>query len=277
MIRASLLSCSVLAGLGVSLASLGFALRAEAPVGLAPAQDDSAQDDSTDGAKEDAPKLAEGRVLFKGDLPEVKDLTVPEAAATGCCPPGEEVNRTDRSLQISEDRGIAHCVVTVNVEGVEVEIPEEAVELDQKGCRFEPHVLVVPKGAKVAFLNSDETSHNVHLKCILNEKMNQTVLGGKKVEVAFEEAENIKVECDMHSWMSAWVVVTEATHWAVTDADGKFALEGLPPGKHEATVWHEKLGKETVEIVVGDDGEAKAVEVELEKKKSKSGRRRRRR
>jgi len=275
MIRASLLSCSVLAGLGVSLASLGFALRADAL--SAPVQDDAGQDDSTDADEADAPKLAKGRVLFKGELPEVKDLTVPEAAATGCCPPGEEVNRTDRSLQISEDRGIAHCVVTVAVEGVEVEIPEEAVELDQKGCRFEPHVLVVPKGAKVAFLNSDETSHNVHIKCILNEKLNQTVLGGKKVEATFEEAENIKVDCDMHSWMSAWVVVTEASHWAVTDADGHFALEDLPPGTHEATVWHEKLGKETVEIVVGDDGEAKAVEVELEKKKSKSGRRRRRR
>lgn len=275
MIRASLLSCSVLAGLGVSLASLGFALRADAP--SAPAQDDAAQDDSTDAKKPDAPKLATGRVLFKGELPEVKDLTVPEAAAAGCCPPGEEVNRTDRSLQISEDRGIAHCVVTVNVEGVEVEIPEEALELDQKGCRFEPHVLVVPKGAKVAFLNSDETSHNVHIKCVLNDDFNQTVIGGKRVEMTFDEAENVKVDCDMHSWMSAWVVVTEATHWAVTDADGHFALEDLPPGTHEATVWHEKLGKETVEIVVGDDGEAEAVEVELEKKKSKSGRRRRRR
>lgn len=275
MIRASLFSCSVALGLGLSLVSLGFALRADDAGGAtAPPQDDATDDAAKD---EEPPRLAEGRVLFKGELPEIKELTVPEAAAEGCCPPGEEVNRTDMSLLISEERGIANCVVTVTVEGVEVEIPEEATPLDQKGCRFQPHLIVVPKGAKVAFLNSDETSHNVHIKTILNEALNQTVLGGKKVEAVFEEAETIKVECDMHSWMNAWVVVTDATHWSVTDAEGRFALEDLPPGTHEATVWHETLGKKTFEIVVGEDGEAEAVEVELEKEKSKSGRRRRRR
>ena len=81
----------------------------------------------------------------------------------------------------------------------------------------------------------------------------------------------------MHSWMSAWLVVTDATHFAVSDFDGNFALADLPPGKHEATVWHETLGTTKVEIVVGEDGVAAPVEVELSKSASKKSSRRRRR
>ena len=192
------------------------------------------------GAREEAPKDAAaaekkaepavtGRVLFEGELPVVKDLDVPARAAEGCCPPGKEVDRTDMSLRISKDRGIAGAVVTVKVAGKKVELPKEPYLLDQKGCRFTPHVLVVPKGGKVAFLNSDETSHNVHLISVLNDPLNQTVLAGKRLERTFDEAEAIKVTCDMHTWMKSWVVVTDATHWAVTDEEGHFSLAGLPP------------------------------------------------
>ena len=192
------------------------------------------QETPTAEPKESKP-LAKGTVLFEGHLPAVKELKVPERAAEGCCPPGEEVDREDRSLRISEDRGIAGVVATVTVKGEKVEIPDEAFEVDQKGCRFEPHVLVVPKGAKVAFLNSDETSHNVHLISVLNDPLNQTVLAGKKVEKEFDEPERIKVTCDMHSWMKSWVVVTEhplGDH----RRDGAFSFEGLPPGTHEGGV-----------------------------------------
>ena len=123
----------------------------------------------------------------------------------------------------------------------------------------------------MAFLNSDETSHNVHLISVLNDPLNQTVLAGKRLERTFDEAEAIKVTCDMHTWMKSWVVVTDATHWAVTDDEGRFSLAGLPAGEHEVTVWHETLGKKTSKVTVGEDGKAEALEVKLAKKKSRSG------
>lgn len=235
----------------------------------------TAQGDAAKEAPEkEAPKVV-GKVLFEGELPIVKDLNVPARAAEGCCPPGEEVNRQDMSLRIHKDRGIAGVVVTVSVKGEKVEVPKEPYLLDQKGCRFTPHVQVVPKGAKVAFLNSDETSHNVHLISVLNDPLNQTVLAGKQLERTFKEAEAVKVTCDMHTWMNAWVVVTDATHWAVTDETGSFSLGDLPAGEHEVKFWHETLGTKTATLKVGADGKG-SIEVEMAKKKRKSGRRRRR-
>lgn len=226
-------------------------------------------------AADAAPKPAvAGVVRFKGERPEQKPLKIEEAQATGCCPPGAKVDATDPSLLIDEKGGIANVVLTVKVAGVEVKLPEAAYELDQKSCVFAPHVLVVPKGAKVAYLNSDATAHNVHLITLMNDPLNQTVPAGQRVERVMKEAEEVKVTCDMHTWMTAWVVVTDATHWTVSGPDGSFKLEGLPPGTHEVRVWHETLGARTASVTVAADGTAPALELELEPKQQKSRRRR---
>lgn len=273
---------AVLGTLGLALAGGAYAGLLDDPAPttattLAAQDDDGKKDDAKDDGAEAEKKgpVVSGKVSFEGDIPEPKELKVPAQAAEGCCPPGTKVDRTDKSLLIDEDRGIANVVVTVKVEGTEVKVRKEPYTVDQKGCRFLPHLQVVPKGATVEFLNSDETSHNVRLVTLLNDPLNQTVLAGKKLTQKFEEPERIKVECDMHTWMRSWVVVTDATHWTVTDAKGAFELEGLPPGEHEVSLWHESLGTKTVKVVVGEDGKAEPIEVAMEKKKRKSPRRRR--
>lgn len=227
---------------------------------------------------DEAPSQVTGRVLFDGKAPEPKPLEISKDAAKNCCPPGENVDATDLALILSEDLGIQNVVVTVNVEGAKVEIPEEPFLMDQEGCRFLPHVLVVPKGAKVAFLNSDNTSHNVHLLPLANDPLNQTVTGGKRIEHVFKVAEPVKVKCDMHTWMTSWVVVTDATHWTLTDDNGGFSFDGLPAGEHEVAFWHETLGKAKGKVTIGEDGKATGpVEVKMAPKKKKSRTRRRRR
>ncbi|MFT7169593.1 MAG: plastocyanin [Paracoccaceae bacterium] len=235
------------------------------------------QEEAPAAAKETkaAPQVM-GTVLFDGEIPEAKPLSIPARAAEGCCPTGETVDDDNMALIISKEGGIQNVVVTVKVAGVEVEIPKEPYLLDQKGCRFIPHMLVVPKGATVSFLNSDETSHNVHLIAMANEALNQTVTAGKHVERTFTEAEPVKVTCDMHTWMNSWVYVADATHFTLTDADGKFSLDGLPPGEHEVTFWHETLKSKTAKVVVGEDGKVAApMEVKFAPKQTKKRRRRR--
>ena len=58
--------------------------------------------------------------------------------------------------------------------------------------------------------------------------------------------------------MLSWAYVTDATHWAVTDADGNFSIAGLPPGDYTVQLWHETLGKSKEKITVPEDGGATA-------------------
>jgi plastocyanin len=210
-----------------------------------------------------------GKVRFEGERPEKKPLVVEAAAAKGCCPEGEKVDAADPSLLIAEDGGLANVVVTVDVPGAKLEVPEKAFEIDQKKCSFEPHVLVVPAGSKVVFLNSDAVTHNVHTLSQKNEDINKTTAPGGKEELLLARGDRVFVRCDYHPWMSSCIYVTESPYYAVTKADGSFEIPGLPPGTYSATFWQEKLGRVKQDVTIKPDGSSDPVEPKLSVKKKK--------
>ena len=212
-----------------------------------------------------------GKVHFDGERPEKRPLPVEPAAAKGCCPEGEKVDDGDPTLRIAEDGGLANVVVTVDVPGAKLSVPEKAFEVDQKRCVFEPHVTVVPAGSKVVFLNSDSVMHNVHTYSSgKNEDINNATAPGGKEELLLARGDRISVVCDIHKWMSSWIVVSESPYYAVTKADGSFEIEGLPPGTYSATFWQEKLGKIKQNITIKPDGSSEPLEVKMAFKKKKA-------
>ena len=135
------------------------------------------------------------------------------------------------------------------------------VALDSKQCAFTPRVIVVPVGGTVDFLNNDRLSHNIHSQSKGNPTFNRTQPKGRTIPITFTKPEIIRIDCDLHRWMRAWVVVAEHPFYAVTGASGEFALGGLPAGPYTLNVWQESLGTVTKDVTVGEADTAVVIEM----------------
>jgi len=123
--------------------------------------------------------------------------------------------------------------------------------LQQRNCRFEPHVLIVAAGREFSILNWDGILHNTHTRSRLNRPFNKAQPGFlKRVPVTLKLPETMEVACDAHDWMTAWIVVAEHRFYTVSGDQGEFRLDGVPAGRHELEILHETLGTQTVQITV---------------------------
>lgn len=125
--------------------------------------------------------------------------------------------------------------------GREWKTPEETITVDQKGCRYEPHVFGIMTGQQLIIHNGDKTLHNVNCNPKNNPGFNTAQpQQGMKKKWKFPNREiMIKLKCDSHSWMSAYAGVMEHPFFAVTDEQGRFEIAGLPPGDYVLATWHE--------------------------------------
>ena len=123
--------------------------------------------------------------------------------------------------------------------------------LNQVGCMYVPHVLPVVVGQPIVIRNSDAFLHNVHSLAQTNPAFNfgQPNVGDKPVE-PLKAAENFHLKCDVHPWMSAWMVAVENPYFGVSGDDGKFSIANLPPGEYTVTAWHEQLGSKEIPVKV---------------------------
>lgn len=200
-----------------------------------------------------------GTVSFVGTVPAPRSVSVSED--TDAC--GEE--REIHGLRVGEIGGLMHAVVSLIdiTAGARLEAPSSPPTLDQRGCAFEPHILLAPVSEVVAVLNNDPITHNIHTVAFANRPINRAQPSRlKKIDVSFTVAEKVRVRCDMHEWMGAWIVVMDHPYHAVTDATGGFVLENVPPGTYTMEVWHETLGAVTQEVSV-TAGEVSEVDVEM--------------
>ena len=120
------------------------------------------------------------------------------------------------------------------------------LKFDQKNCRFTPHCLFVRTDQKVRVLSADSIPHNTHTYMALNESVNFLMRPNDREGVALEfeyrESVPMKVKCDIHPHMVAHWLVLDHPYAAVSGKDGKFTIKGLPAGKNEFRIWHERVG-----------------------------------
>jgi hypothetical protein len=113
--------------------------------------------------------------------------------------------------------------------------------MDQRNERFEPHVLAIVAGTWVDFPNEDRTYHNVFSLSKAKEFNLGRYAVGRSKAVRFERAGIVRVFCDIHSHMSAFILVFAHRYFAVTDDEGRYRLDGVPPGTYMLTVWNEMV------------------------------------
>ena len=133
----------------------------------------------------------------------------------------------------------------------------QSATLDQKGCRFAPHVLVVQAGQQFDVLNNDGVLHNVHTRGTENRPVNKAHPKFlPRLRIKLNHPEIVHVKCDAHEWMSGWIAVAAHPYYAVTDANGSYSLEGVPAGTYTLQFWHEQLGTQTQQVTVAANGRA---------------------
>src|SRR3954469_7752325 len=134
-------------------------------------------------------------------------------------------------------------------------VPAEPVVLGQKNCQYEPHVLGIQVGQTLDIVSSDPTLHNVHdgNRDTSNREFNYgQPIPGVKNQHSFSTKEVLyPFSCDVHKWMRAFIGIVDHPFYSVTGTDGSFSLKGLPPGTYTVEAVHEKLGRQTQTVTIG--------------------------
>ena len=191
-----------------------------------------------------------GMVRFEGTPPENPVIKMTSDPACG--------NAEVRAESYLVDNGALQNVFVHIKDGLGnkyiFDTPTEPVKLDQKNCRYVPHVLGVRMMQPLEVSNSDETLHNVHGVPQVNREFNKgQPIVGMKDTISFTSPEvMVPFKCDVHLWMSAYVGVVNHPYFAVTGKEGTFELKTVPPGTYTIEAWHEKLGRQTQTVTIGE-------------------------
>ena len=195
-----------------------------------------------------------GTVVFDGapPAPAMISMKSDPVCAKGGEVPSEEVLIANRKLQN------VFVYVKSGLPQVSFPVPTQEAVIDQKGCRFAPHLMGIQTGQPLKVINSDGTSHSIHPLPKTNKEWNETqYMSASPIIKKFSlEEVMIPVKCNLHSFMRAYIGVLKHPYFAVTGADGSFAIKGLPPGEYELEAWHEKFGAKTLKIQVKEKSDA---------------------
>jgi plastocyanin len=161
----------------------------------------------------------------------------------------------DDRLVIGPGGGVRYAVVTIDgVRGGKKPARDVTVVLDNQTCRFVPHVLTAEVGQWLELHNSDPVLHNADARLGQETLFNVALTPGRRVREPLARAGLIGITCDVrHTWMNAFVAVTDHPYHTVTDAYGAYEIRDVPPGKYRLQVWHEELGRQEQPLTIGGD------------------------
>jgi len=194
-----------------------------------------------------------GTVKIDGALPKPPPLSITKYKEICKDVPNE-------SLSVGPGQGVRFAVITLEGVSKGKAVEKETVhELDNIRCRFAPHVQAASIGQFVLLKNSDPILHTAHALFTNDQpQFNLGLYPGRTSRKPLIAAGLVKIRCEVHPWMAAYIMVTEHPYHAVSDLYGEYELRDVPPGVYQLKVWHESLGTQEKRIEVKPTGSQKA-------------------
>lgn len=198
-----------------------------------------------------------GRVLFQGDAPV---MPVIDMSSNPQCERQHHAPQKAETVVVNANHTLRNVFVWIKdgLPRARWTPPAEAARLDQRGCVYEPHVLGMMEGQQLEILNNDPVNHNVHAESQINPPWNESQPPRAEHKFKRFESEEVlfPVTCSVHPWMRSYIGVSPHPFFAVTGADGSFALKGVPPGTYTIEAVHEKYGRKEGKLTLAPSGAA---------------------
>jgi hypothetical protein len=190
-----------------------------------------------------------GTVKWSGPFPHLAPFPITKDPEI--CDPESHKKANLERLVIGPQGGVANTVVFLRniVKGKPLQVPEIRRSLDQKHCRYEPHILLVPVRTALQMKSSDATLHTIHMDGAATYNL-PFPFPNQVISREMTTSGLVNLRCNGgHVWMNAEMFIIPHPYYAVTDESGKFSLTDVPPGEYELVAWHEgwdQIGEESM-------------------------------
>lgn len=193
-----------------------------------------------------------GTIKLDGTAPHMKPIDMSKEPSCQAQHAGHPV--TTENVVVGSNGGLQNVVLYLSdgLSGAAAsQVSSQPAQIDQKGCQYIPHVVALNPNQPMKVINSDQTSHNIHPLPTKNSQWNKSQPPGTApFETKFTSEEvSIPVKCNIHPWMHGYIAVVKGPY-AVSNANGSYTIEGVPPGTYTVTAWQEELGTQTQKVTV---------------------------
>jgi plastocyanin len=191
-----------------------------------------------------------GHIQLMGELPGNPIIRMGKDPMCGKMNAGKRV--IQETVVASADGSLANAFIELKGPFAQAPGPTGSVTIEQRGCVYSPRVVGVRVGQPLQVKNSDELMHNVHSLSTRGNGFNVSEpKAGMVQQFRLKDEETmLRVKCDVHSWMIAFVGVVSHPYFAVSSTAGTFEIAGVPAGIHTIQAWHERYGMLTQKVRV---------------------------
>jgi len=206
----------------------------------------------------------EGKIVFEGELPELKlpEIRRDHAERAICT-----AHLKNETLILSEKNELKDVVVSVAKYKPKNRVKPGAITLDNNNCTFVPHVQATTAGSKLTVTNGDAFLHNTH--AVLAASFNRAVGPGSELVQTLRKPGWAPISCDIHPWMKAHIWIFSHDLFDVSRADGAYKIPNIPPGEYDIEYWHEYPLKRQTKKVTIEAGKTTRLDVTFRKQVKK--------